>query len=322
MAAAPECTGPCIVELRHIRARDLDCLLNEEIATWKRTLDWDFQASAGLVRQFVDMQLLSGFGLLHEGRVIGYSYTVSEDHKGLVGDLYIQEAFASVENEGRLLTGVVESLIKTPMVRRIESQLMMLRNASRLAFPHWRYLRTYNRDFMEMALDGVDHLPPGSAARWCTIDNWTEKRHDEAGALIANAYQGHVDSQINDQYRTTAGARKFLMNVVQYPGCGSFFEPGSFVAIDRNSRRLCGMCLSSLVSSGVGHITQVCVSQAVRGQGVGYELMRRALQAMARYDCHKASLAVTASNDEAIHVYKRMGFHKVRQFAAHVWDGF
>ena len=322
MAAAPEFSRPRIVELRHVHARDLDALLDEETATWKRTLDWDFQASAGLVRRFVDLKSLNGFALLHEGEAIGYSYTVSEDHKGLIGDLYIQEAFATVENEGRLLDGVVESLIKTPAVRRIESQLMMLRNGSRLAFPYSRYLRTFNRNFMETTLDGVEDLPLGSAARWCTFDNWTEMRHDDAGALIANAYQGHVDSQINDQYRSTAGARKFLMNVVQYPGCGSFFEPGSFVAIDRGSRRLCGMCLSSLVSPDVGHITQVCVSQAVRGQGVGYELMRRALLAMARYECHKASLTVTASNDEAIHVYERLGFHKVREFAAHVWDGF
>lgn len=322
MAAAPDFSITRILELRHLRAGDLDAVLEEETATWKRTLDWDFQASAALVRRFVETQSLSGYALLSQGRTIGYCYSVCEDHKGLIGDLYVLAEFASAENEARLLNMTVDSLLTTPMVRRIESQLMMLRNGARLAFPQWRYLRAYNRNFMEMPLAGVEDLPTGPAARWCTIDSWSGMRHHDAGSLIANAYQGHVDSQINDQYRSSSGARKFLMNVVQYPGCGSFFQPASFVAIDGRSRQMCGMCLSSLVSPDVGHITQVCVSRAVRGQGVGYELMRRSLQALARHGCRNVSLTVTACNSEAIHVYEKLGFRKVREFAAHVWDGF
>ncbi len=322
MAALSDTHAPRLVELRHLEADDLDYLLEEETATWRDTLDWDFQASAALVRRFVDMHALSGFSLLMNGRPIGYSYFVCEDHKGLLGDLYVLKEFASPENESRLLNSVLDAMVKTPLVKRIESQLMMLRNAARIQLPHWRHLHVYNRDFMEAPLTGVEDLPPGPAIRKIAIDSWMEFRQDEAASLISTAYQGHVDSQINDQYRSSAGARRFLMNIVQYPGCGGFFQPASFVALDVLTGRLCGMCLSSMVSPEVGHITQICVSKAVRGKGVGYELLKRAMQSLARHKCRKASLTVTSSNAEAIGAYERVGFKKVRNFAAYVWEGF
>jgi ribosomal protein S18 acetylase RimI-like enzyme len=322
MAAVSGTHSARIIELRHLHADDLKFLLDEEIVCWRELLDWDFQASAGLVRRFLDMQALSGYSLLLNGRPIGYCYFVCEERKGLIGDLYVLKEFATVENESLLLTTVLDNILKTPLVRRIESQLMMLRTAARIPLPHWRYLKVFTRDFMELPLAGVESLPPGKAGRLVTFDNWTERKQDEAGTLIALAYQGHIDSQINDQYRSPAGARKFLVNIVQYPGCGSFFQPASFVAMDAQTGRLCGICLSSLVSPDVGHITQVCVSKAVRAKGVGYELLRRALHALAKHRCRKASLTVTAANQEAITVYEKFGFKKTREFVAHVWEGF
>ena len=169
---------------------------------------------------------------------------------------------------------------------------------------------------------GETQLPAGKIASPILIDRWTERRQDDAAALIASSYQGHIDSQINDQYRSPAGARRFLQNIIQYPGCGSFFQPASYVAVDTSSGKLCGMCLSSLVQSDVGHITQVCVTHAVRGTGVGYALVRSALESLAIHGCRKASLTVTAANTEAIGLYDRMSFRKTRDFSAYVWEGF
>ena len=140
--------------------------------------------------------------------------------------------------------------------------------------------------------------------------------------MIASAYEGHVDSRINDQYRSVSGARRFLLNIIQYPGCGAFFQPGSYVAADTAAGQLCGICLSSLVSADVGHITQICVTPEVRGTGAGYELLRRSLNALAEYGCRAASLTVTSSNTGAIELYERVGFRTRDRFAAYVWDGF
>src|SRR5580693_6037341 len=115
---------------------------------------------------------------------------------------------------------------------------------------------------MEVDLAQAAQLPERKIPQSVLIDGWTERKQDDAAGLIVSAYQGHIDSQINDQYRSPAGARRFLLNIIQYPGCGSFFQPASFVAMELGTGTLCGMCLSSLVHTNVGHITQVCVSQA------------------------------------------------------------
>jgi ribosomal protein S18 acetylase RimI-like enzyme len=322
MAAVSDSPLSRIVDLRHLRSGDLDALLEEEIETWRDTLDWDFRASAGLVRRFLDMQALNGFALLMNSVPVGYCYFVAEERKGLIGDLYVMQDFVTAQNEESLLATVVESLIKTPFVQRIESQLMMLRSARHMTLPQPAYLRPHLRNFMELDLAAGTQLGSGKHTFSALMDSWSERRQDEAASLIATAYKGHIDSEINDQYRSPAGARRFLLNIIQYPGCGSFFQPASFLALDPQSGRLCGLCLSSLVQADVGHITQVCVSKSVRGTGLGYEMIRRALQSLAEHGCRKATLTVTAANTEAIQLYERMGFHKTREFAAYVWEGF
>src|SRR6266849_3458664 len=126
MAALSDAPLARIVDLRQLRAGDLDLLLDEETQVWRDTLDWDFRASAGLVRRFLDMQALNGYALLMNGHPVGYCYFVSEEKKGLIGDLYVMNEFVTAENEERLLGAVVDTLLKTPYVQRIESQLMML----------------------------------------------------------------------------------------------------------------------------------------------------------------------------------------------------
>ena len=320
MAAVSDSPLTRVVELRQLRGGDLDLLLEEETQAWRETLDWDFRGSAGLVRRFLEIQALNGYALLINGYPVGYCYYVAEERKGLIGDLYVMKDYLTVENEERLLSAVVDGLMKTPLIRRIESQLMMLRTGPQIALPQPKFVRTFVRNFMQIEGETARRLTERHPSQPVLFDSWSERKQDEAASLIASAYQGHIDSEINDQYRSPAGARRFLMNIVQYPGCGSFFQPASFVAMDPASGRLAGICLASLVQADVGHVTQVCVSKAARDTGTGYELIRRSLEALTRHGCRKVTLTVTGSNAEAIGLYERMGFRKTRNFAAYVWD--
>ena len=153
------------------------------------------------------------------------------------------------------------------------------------------------------------------------IEKWHDHYSDPAAQLIAAAYEGHVDGRINDQYRSAAGARRFLYNIVQYPGCGSFYRPASFVAFDGMSGRLCGMSLASIVAPDTGHITQICVAPGARGTGIGHELLRQSLTTLREMGCGIASLTVTAANEDAGKLYERVGFRVLRQFSAYVWEG-
>lgn len=319
MAARSELSIMEVVDLRSIAPGSLDDLLDEEARLWRETLAWDFGPSAELVKRFVDLQSLNGRALVRGGRVIGYTYTVTDEEKGLIGDLYILREHATAAAEDLLLNASVEMLYRTPGVRRIESQVLLLTHPR--LFPPARSadLRIFERCFM---VCNLRTLPDRTTAPSCDldIDEWTERYQEDAAALIARAYQGHVDALINDQYRSIPGTRKFLHNIVQYPGCGSFYPEGSWLAWRRDTGRLCGISLTSLVSRDSGHITQICVSQSSRGQGVGREVLARSLYGLRQAGCRQASLTVTACNQSAIALYESMGFRIERRFAAMVWD--
>ncbi len=320
MAAAVELRALDLVDLRRVRTADLHPLLQEETAEWLRLFGWDFRSSADLVRRYVGMQALSGYALMADTTVAGYAYFVSEESKGLIGDLYVAEEFRTGENEARLVTAAVEQLLRSPSIARVESQLMMMRAASRRHFPFPEYLRIYPRNFMVLDAGLIPGLKPGPAARKAQFESWSARRQDEAAEVIAAAYAGHVDGDVNDQYRSVWGARRFLDNIVQHPGCGAFFQPASFVVLDAWNGKACGISLTSMLSAGTGHVTQICLDPRVKGRGLGYELMRRSLLALAEAGCLKVSLTVTAANDTAVRLYERIGFRTTHRFPALVWD--
>jgi ribosomal protein S18 acetylase RimI-like enzyme len=333
--STPQHFGEQIVELRLIEADQLTPLLDEEIAAWRAELDWDFRASADLVRRFIHMQALGGFALVNNTasgpRITGYSYFVCEEGKGLIGDVYVtrewQTQIPRAQLENALIDAVLGAISRIQGVKRVEAQPMMLGsplncttlgNLSSSSVGRNRP-QSYPRRFLESPLGACVKLParPPSGA---IITGWTESMQDQTARLIAAAYQGHIDSRINDQYRSPSGARRFLTNIVQYPGCGTFFRPASYAAIDVATRQLRGISLASLVASECGHITQICVAKSEQGTGLGYELMRQSMVALMAHGCRAVSLTVTASNDSAIRLYQRLGFSNRRDFAAYVWD--
>jgi ribosomal protein S18 acetylase RimI-like enzyme len=324
MAARTEPTSSAqpaqVLDLRRVDVRRMEPLLREETAAWQRTLEWDFTRSADLVRRFVDMHALNGCALIDGGELAGYSYFVLEEHKGLIGDLYVRDRFRSRDNENLLLSRVLAAIGATRSVRRTEAQLMLFDSHLTRPVPYAGCVAAYERKFMRVTLDRAN-LPPARLRASLALERWQDYHQEPAANLIAACYSGHVDSLINDQYRSLAGARRFLHNIVQYPGCGAFYRPASWVAIEPLSGRLCGISLASQVASGCGHITQICVAPEYREVGAGYAMLRQSLAALRDFGCRSASLTVTATNREAVSLYERVGFGVLRQFCAYVWEG-
>ncbi len=321
MAALSDASVLALVDLRQVRPEQLGELLDEEADLWQSSLDWDFRPSAELVRRFVGMRSLSGFALAQGDTLAGYAYYVCEENKGLLGDLFVRQRFRTIEVENCLLEQCVTAMSRSSQLRRVESQLMLLPSALERALPFPERLAIHKRNFMEIEAGRIATLTAAPSSLKVEIEPWTTRRQEKAADVIAAAYRGHIDSSINDQYRSLGGARRFLLNIIQYPGCGSFFSAGSFVAMHGDTGELIGLSLASLVSADVGHITQICVVPAVRGRGLGYELLRHSLEGLRAHGCRKVSLTVTASNEGAVKLYLSCGFTIRRTFAAYVWDG-
>lgn len=309
-----------IVALRTLVGRELDPLLLEETVEWQRELDWDFARSADLVRQFADMRSLAGFALLDRGEVAGYGYSVVEDHKGLIGDVYVRPPWRSGITEARLFEAILDELIGTPTVRRVESQLLLTTSDMAETLQRERGVEVQERLLMSYPAASAPPMPAGKALGRFYIEPWADNHHEPAAGVIALSYSDHIDSRINDQYRTQAGARRFIYNIVQFPGCGTFFRQGSYVAFDLNTGWLAGIVLVSFVGDEVGHITQLCVTPAARGRGLGYQLLRQAVATLRLHGAKRITLTVTGTNTEAIRLYQRCGFREVRRFSSYVWE--
>jgi ribosomal protein S18 acetylase RimI-like enzyme len=310
---------PQVVDLRNVDVETLAPLLSEQIAAWKNELNWDFTSSANLVRRFVQVHVLTGHALFlpsNPTKPVGYSYYVCEEGKGLIGDLYILKQHRNWELESLLFQASLDAMWQTPGVRRVESQLLMTSESPNRRIPYLSWFRSFPRVFLEAPATAV--LPSRKPSGDISIVPWTEALQEATGRLIAGAYQNHIDSQINDQYRSATGARRFLTNIVQYPGCGTFFAPASVAALGAGA--LCGVSLASLVSHDVGHITQVCVAPSYQGTGLGYELVRRSMESLSTRGCRAISLTVTVANESALRLYRSMGFVQRRAFCAYVWE--
>ena len=261
--------------------------------------------------------------LSHTGKVFGYSFFVYESNKGVIGDLFVSEGVNGMnrqEVETRLLTHVIETLQQSPGIHRIEAQLLAHETGvASQPFLDRRFQPT-RAPVYDPAAGRRSHQRKGAYSR---DRNSPLDRADyqHSASVITAAYRNHVDSEINDQYRSLSGSLRFLNNIVRFPGCGTFDPESSFVAVNRRSHSLAGIILCSRVRYDAGHVTQICVLPEYRGYGLGKALLAASVRNLTQRKFAALSLTVTGANTPAVELYKRLGFETKRVFDAFVWEG-
>ena len=309
-----------IVDLRLMTPRQMEPLFEEEARQWLEDLHWDYRPSLALIRRFLDTRSLAGRAALEDGRAAGYGFYVLEENKALLGGLFVSRPFFGSALGEELLRSILTGLQQQPNIERIETQLMPFGHALDAALAEHKF-RLYTRQFMLLPLAQARPSPAGGAAPRPRLERWNDRSFEPCARLIQAAYAEHVDGEINEQYRTTQGAIKFLRNIVVLPGCGQFLGDASFLAFDPQRGTLAGAVLTSAVSSGVGHTTQLCVLPECQSQGLGRQLLEASIAALSARRFEALSLTVTSANSRAVQLYERMGFQTKRTFAAAVWEG-
>ena len=310
------------VELSAVSVAEFDELLSEEIGVWNERFRWDFRPSAEILRRFIQVQGLRGFAMRGPNGLLGYAYYICEGAKAVIGDFYLRSGFGGPQHGWPLLSHVIQELTNTPFIKRIESQLMLTPTPQIHSLPFSQFAKRYDRFFMEISQQAIEQIPARESVDRISYVVWNDRYFEDVAQLVSASYKGHVDSEINDQYRTLPGARQFLTNIIRFPGCGRFLPQASFLAVDVKNQRICGACLASAVSATTGHITQLCVLPAWRGTGLGHTLLRTTLNQLVRMKTEAVSLTVTSTNIDAIGLYERMGFQRLAVFPALVWERF
>lgn len=313
-----------ILDLRHFSSTDLSFLLDREVEAWNSMLSWDYRSSADMILRYVDAKILPGYAAVERGSVIGYSFFVYEGNKGVVGDLFVSPRRDDRRQiELQIAEQVIETLQHSPGIHRVEAQLLTHETGDLAANFLASGFRRYRRLFLALPLQASgaprilgERLPPEIRIR-----RWTEQDYQPAAGVITAAYRAHIDSDINDQYRTNAGSIRFLNNIVRFPGCGVFDTESSFAAIHQPSNALVGLILCSRVKDDVGHVTQVCLVPEYRRQGLGEHLLACTQNSLRKRNFSLLSLTVTEANERAVELYRRLGFFEKRVFDAFVWEG-
>jgi ribosomal protein S18 acetylase RimI-like enzyme len=306
-----------IVDLRQTTVRQIEPLLEEEARHWRDELHWDYRGALELIKRFLDAHALAGCVAFEDGAAVGYSFYVLEEQKGLIGGLYVSSKFPQVAFGSRLLEEMLFAMRAIPHLARIEAQLMPFSGPVDIPLRDQGF-RLYTRQFMLLDLHKLPEAKLG-APNGMRLTRWNDRYFEPCAKLIYLSYANHIDGEINDQYRSRGGALKFLKNIILLPGCGQFVPGASFVLHEPGSDELVAAVLTSEVSTGVGHTTQICVLPGYQGHGLGRMLMDTSSEALQSMKFRELTLTVTSENQTAVQLYEKLGFHTIKSFTAGVW---
>jgi ribosomal protein S18 acetylase RimI-like enzyme len=330
MASLPVASELEILDLRHFSSRQLRPLLEREAQMWRERLRWDYTSSTELLLQYLESRILQGLVALDRGRVCGYTFCVYEGQKAVIGDAFAagHSRRNDVETTRALLLCLLETLHNSPIIDRVESQLLLYDAGEFADIFKGPEFSIYPRLFLECDLrqpngpraagalvSDTDALP-----RHLMMTPWTPQDYQATGELIYACYLGHADAQINDQYRSLHGSLRFLHNIVRFPGCGVFEANFSWMLRERATGALIGTVLVSRVGPGVAHITQLCVAPSWRGKKLGHMLLRQSADSLRSAGFEAITLTVTEANYQALKLYSQFGFAVRHRFDAMVLD--
>jgi ribosomal protein S18 acetylase RimI-like enzyme len=297
--------------------------------------------------QYLDSHMLPGYAALEDGQVTGYAFCVYEETKAVIGDVFAlpspppdsmehstaemnsidgvltsaaQVAPSAHQIEETLLKHLFETLLNSPQLDRVESQLLLHPSGAHADIFREAGFQVFRRLFLVQTLQGLWNPPRVDLPAGLEIRAWRDEDLSPAGRLISEAYLDHPDSIINDQYRSINGSQRFLNNIVRYSGCGVFSPQVSYVVVERASRRLVALVLGSRVSPESGHITQLCVHPEFRRAGLARLLLSVCAFHFMRLGATEISLTVTESNQQAIDLYHSEGYTCAHAFDAAVWQ--
>ncbi len=158
-------------------------------------------------------------------------------------------------------------------------------------------------------------LPPPRTPPGCRWLAWNVGLLEAHAETLVACFQQEIDATLFPSLGDPGGSRTLMTEIVRKPG----FHPDATWLLESDLGP-CGTIQGIRERGGFGAIQNVGVLPAVRGQGLGEALVLQALHGFRRAGLHHAVLEVTAQNDPAIRLYRRLGFRRAKTLYKAVQD--
>jgi ribosomal protein S18 acetylase RimI-like enzyme len=161
-------------------------------------------------------------------------------------------------------------------------------------------LRYVKRFKMEVDLAAVPPVPELDSCRWAAWDADLLESH--ADVLFAS-FCREIDADVFPSFGERDGCGMLMREMSRKPG---FLPAATWLLAGPDG--YIGSVQGLREARGVGAIQNLGVVPAARGRGLGTALLLQALNGFRRAGLRIGMLEVTARNDGAIRLYRRLGF--------------
>ncbi len=303
---------PRIIPLSEADEAELAPLFEEQCREWLSLLRWDYSAPSRMIRDVLAESELLGFAASVEGQYAGLGFYVVEGGRVSIGDIYVSKHWRGSGIDGRIVEAMIEEIDRLTRIRRIESQCVQIGNDSAGEMFQSLGFHQCDRRFMMTHLKRAAEVDPSFSH--IEIRSWEEDDFDEAARVIHSSYRGSLDARVNSQYAREEGCSETLSILTGHIWCGDFLPEVTRVAVSADTGQMVGVLIASRIAEGAGHISQISLRRAFQGLGIGRWMIESALVKFSRCGIDAVSLAVTAGNKGAVHLYESCGFQTIHTF--------
>lgn len=176
----------------------------------------------------------------------------------------------------------------------------------------WTYFKRYR---MEIALRQRALVEPPTPPGYAFVP-WREDLLDIHAHVKHVSFREEIDAQIFPCFLDESSCRRLMLAIVRKPG---FLPEATWLAVfsrqveGRIYHEYCGTIQGIYdAETKIGSIQNVGVIPGHRDRGIGRGLLYRCLRGFQQAGADRVSLEVTAENEGAIRLYRRVGFEIIR----------
>jgi len=168
----------------------------------------------------------------------------------------------------------------------------------------------FKRFRMELDLRGRQFSPAYVPAGYRLVP-WDPELLAEHAAAKYQSFRDEIDADIFNCLAELDGCQRLMQEISLKDG---FLPEATWLAVylREGEAECCGTIQGIRATAKYGAIQNVGITPLHRGRGLGTALLAAALEGFQHVGLTRAYLEVTAQNDRAVQLYKRLGFRRTK----------